>query len=775
MSDGKSGKSGKAAKTGKETNVDSEKDLIIISGVVNEVIYKNEDNGYTVCDIEADDGDFFTAVGIMPFLSEGEAVKVYGNWTVHANFGRQFAVESAEACLPVGAVEILRYLSSGAIKGIGPVIAKRIVERYGEDTFDIIENHPDWLAEINGISKKKAKEISKTFIEHTGSRSVMMFCRDYFGPSVSMKIYKAWGSAAVDIIRKNPYRLCGEIGGIGFAKADEIAVSLGVDPESDERIEGAIVYLLTYNASANGHVFLPYDRVVEGTAELISVDPFKVIDAVKRMTSKRKLFCRRISFKNGETVEACYLDTYYKAEKETAHMLCVIDKASPAITTNDAERFIKMLEIRDDIEYASGQREAIKDALIGGVMVLTGSPGTGKTTVVRALIDIFGKLGMKDIELAAPTGRAAKRMTEATGVEARTIHRMLEMEYNDNSSPRFARNETNRLDADVIIIDEASMIDILLMRALLAAVRPGTRVILIGDSNQLSSVGAGNVLWDLIDSGVIRTAKLTEIFRQAKESFIITNAAKIINGELPVLTEKKNDFFFMARNSDDAIAKTIVELCVRRLPAAYGDEISEGIQIISPSRKGAAGTEMLNAYLQAELNPPDKKKKEKKSREITFREGDRVMQIKNNYKLEWYREGAVTISGDEKPDGIGIFNGDIGIIESIDPEREEAKIRFDDKYAYYDFSLFDELDHAYAVTVHKSQGSEYPVVIIPMYGCSPRLMTRHLLYTAVTRASKMVILVGREDVITRMVECEREDFKYTGLSLMLREENDGIA
>ncbi len=747
---------------------EEKKDLTVISGVVNEIIYKNEDNGYTVCDIEADDGDFFTAVGIMPFLSEGEAVKVYGSWTLHASFGRQFAVESAEACLPVDATEILRYLSSGAIKGIGPVIARRIVERYGEDTFEVIEKHPDWLTEISGISKRKAREIQVSFVEHTGSRSVMMFCRDYFGPSTSMRIYKAWGAAAVDIIKKNPYRLCGEIGGVGFAKADEIALSLGVDPSSGERVEGAVTYLLTYNASTNGHVFLPFEKLVSGTAELISVDTETAVSAVKRLIVSGKLYCKPV--KLGETTySACYLDTYYKAELGVAEALCRLERSCAALSAGDAERFINMLELRDGISYAPEQKRAITEALVGGVMVLTGRPGTGKTTVVRALISIFEKLGITDIELAAPTGRAAKRMAEATGREARTIHRLLEMEYNDSSYPRFTRDETNRLDAEVVIIDESSMVDIMLMNALLKAIRPGARLIMIGDSNQLPSVGAGNVLWDMIDSCVVRTVELTEIFRQAKENFIVTNASRIIEGEMPVLTEKKSDFFFMGRNYDDSIAATVVDLCSKRLPAAYGDEIASGIQVISPSRRGAAGTEALNASLQRVLNPPTKGKKERKSREMIFREGDRVMQTKNNYKIEWYRDGYVTLTGEEKPDGVGVFNGDIGVIDGIDEDREVMKIHFDDRYVYYDFAFLDELDHAYAVTVHKSQGSEYPVVIIPVYGCAPQLLTRHLLYTAVTRASKMLIIVGREDLVRRMVECAREDFKYTGLSVMLGE------
>lgn len=747
---------------------DEKKDLTVISGVVNEIIYKNEDNGYTVCDIEADDGDFFTAVGIMPFLSEGEAVKVYGSWTVHASFGPQFAVESAEACLPADAAEILRYLSSGAIKGIGPIIARRIVERYGEDTFEVIEKHPDWLTEISGISKRKAREIQVSFVEHTGSRSVMMFCRDYFGPSTSMRIYKAWGAAAVDIIKKNPYRLCGEINGVGFAKADEIALALGVDPSSEARVEGAAIYLLTYNANTNGHVFLPFEKLVSGTAELISVTEESAVNAIKRLIASGKLYCKPIKLGDG-SCNACYLDTYYKAERGVAEALCRLERSCAALSVGDAERFINMLELRDSINYAPEQRRAITEALVGGVMVLTGRPGTGKTTVVRALISIFEKLGISEIALAAPTGRAAKRMCEATGREAKTIHRLLEMEYNDSAYPHFTRDETNRLEADAVIIDESSMVDIMLMNALLKAIRPGARLIMIGDSNQLPSVGAGNVLWDMISAGVIRTVELTEIFRQAKESLIVTNASRIIEGEMPILTEKKNDFFFMARSYDESIAATVVELCSKRLPAAYGEELALGIQVISPSRRGAAGTEALNTALQREINPPKKGKKERKSRELVFREGDRVMQTKNNYKLEWYRNGYVTLTGDEKPDGVGVFNGDIGVIDEIDEAREVMKIHFDDRYVYYDFAFLDELDHAYAVTVHKSQGSEYPAVIIPVYGCAPQLLTRHLLYTAVTRASKMLIIVGREELVRKMVECAREDFKYTGLSVMLGE------
>ena len=745
---------------------------IIISGVVDSIIFRSDDSGYTVCDIEADDGEFLTAVGTMPYVAEGESVKLYGEWTLHSSYGRQFHVESAEACLPVGAVEILRYLSSGSVKGIGPVTAKRIVDMYGEDAFDVIENHPDWLAEINGISKKKAKEIHDSFVEHTGSRSVMMFCREYFGPATSMRIFKEWGSAAVDIIKKNPYRLCGEISGVGFAKADEIALSLGVPPDSSDRIEGAIVYLLTYNASVNGHVFLPREKLKAGTAELLSVPEDRVETAILRMESVHKLYVTPVELSGGY-VEACYLDTYYNAELECARRLRILDRMCPAVTEGDAERFIKLLELRYDIEYAEAQKEAMMGALRGGVMVLTGSPGTGKTTVVRGLIEIFRKMGLSEIELAAPTGRAAKRMSEATGEDARTIHRLLEMEYNESAYPRFMRDEKNTLDADIIIIDESSMIDIMLMTALLRAIKPGAHLILIGDSNQLPSVGAGNVLWDIIASEQIRTMCLTEIFRQAKESSIITNAALINSGEYPVLTEKKSDFFFLPKIHDENIASTVVDLCSRRLPAAYGDGIADGIQVITPSRRGAAGTEALNAALQSVLNPAKAGRRERKSREIVFREGDRVMQTKNNYKLEWYRDDTVPLGMEEKPDGLGVFNGDIGIIERIEPEQERMVILFDERRVYYDFSLTDELEHAYAITVHKSQGSEYPVVIIPVYNCAPQLMTRHMIYTAITRASQMVILVGREDLVRRMVDSVSEDKKYTGLTQMIRREFGG--
>lgn len=741
-----------------------DEELITISGVVDSIIYRNDDNGYTVCDIETADGGFITAVGIMPFVSEGESVTVVGSWGHHASFGRQFQVQSAEATLPVGASEILRYLSSGAVRGVGPITAKRIVERFGDDSFDVIEHHPEWLTDIPGISKRRAEEISENFKKQTGSRSVMMFCREFFGLSTSLRIYKQWGSAAVDIIKKNPYRLCTEISGISFTRADEIAMSLGIAKDSPDRIDSAVIYLLSYNATTNGHVYLPFDRLVSGICELIGVTEEQAENACRRLIKSGKIFLKRI----GDT-DAVYLKLYFDAEVKIAQRLRELDRLCPKLDTDDVSRFIAKIEVQDNIRYAAAQRAAIEGALTSGVMILTGGPGTGKTTVVRALLSIFNSMDFR-CALAAPTGRAAKRMSEATCAEARTIHRLLEMEYNEGAYPRFIRDENNRLEEDAIIIDESSMIDVLLMDALVRAIKPGARLILIGDADQLPPVGAGNVLHDIIESGVFRTVRLTEIFRQTKESLIITNARRIITGEYPILTEKNSDFFFLPRSTDEKIASAIVDLCAKRLPAAYKVDPLTDIQVITPSRRGTAGTENLNILLQEKLNPKSKRKKELKSRKILFREGDKVMQIKNNYNLEWTRDGdGKCLCDNTKESGIGVFNGDIGIIVDIDESNESVSVRFDDKIVVYDMSQLDELEHAYAVTVHKSQGSEYPIVVIPMYRCATMLMTRHLLYTAVTRAEKTLILVGREDVVRTMVDCEREDYKYTGLATFLRE------
>ena len=729
----------------------SEIGLAALSGSVEQVIYFNEDNCYAICDFGTDDDDLVTIVGTLPYVAEGDSLTVFGRWVHNPKYGRQFKVEQFEKRLPADSNAILRYLSSRAIKGIGPKTAKKIVDEFGEDTFDVLENHPDWLARIPGMSSKKAFDISEEFKAQSGVRSAMIFFRDWFGPAITMRIYKKWGGASVDVAKANPYKLCEEIVGIGFEKADKMAEELGVDRDSIERVKSGIQYVIKYNEIQNGHVCLPREKLVASAAQLLGVGAERADEAVSSLLRDGGIKYTRV-----DGVQFIYSKASYEDEKYIASKLVFTDKLCPSIAFEDIERFVSKEEEAHGIKYASLQKKAIGLALENGVMVLTGGPGTGKTTVVRALLDIFASMDMK-IALAAPTGRAAKRLSESTLHEAKTIHRLLEMSY-DGDEARFARDENNFLDENVLIIDEASMIDNSLMASLLRAVKPGARIIIIGDSDQLPSVGAGNVLADLISSGAFATVKLTEIFRQAQESLIVRNAHAINDGNFPDLTVKNNDFFYLSRQGDRDIAQTVEDLWKNRLPRTYGASTVNNIQVICPSRKGEAGTENLNVILQESLNPRSAKKKEYKFRDKVYREGDRVMQIRNNYDLFW-----------EKSDGNGhgIFNGDIGVIEAIDYAEQCMEISFDDRRTMYDFSMLDELEHAYAVTVHKSQGSEYPIVIIPMCTAAPMLLTRNLLYTAVTRAQNMVILVGRVDVVETMVNNNRQSMRYTGLARRL--------
>ncbi len=725
-------------------------DLLEIEGVIENIIFKNDANGYTVCELDASD-ELVTLVGIMPFLAEGESVKALGKWELHASFGRQFKVEFYEKQLPASEGAMYKYLSSGAIKGVGPKLAKRIIEHFGTDAFEVMEHNPEWLADVDGITPRKAKKIAERFKETFGVRSVMMFCRDFFGPATAVKVYKQWGGAAVDVIKDNPYALCEHIDGIGFETADKIADKLGIDKNSPERIKAGIVYFISYNAIQNGHTFVPADKLAEAAARLLSSETERVESAIKRLLDEGKL----VSVKyNGR--EVTYLKEYFEAERYTAAKLDQLDKLCERISIADTDRFISQLEAEIGITYAALQRKAITDSINSGVMVLTGGPGTGKTTVIRAVITVFERMGLK-IALAAPTGRAAKRMSEATSHEARTIHRLLEMDYS-SGKPTFRRDENDMLDEDAVIIDEASMVDALLMASLLKAIKPGARLILIGDADQLPSVGAGYVLNDIIESGRISSVCLKEIFRQAQSSYIVKNAHAINGGEYPDLKVKDGDFFFLKREDGKAVAQTVVDLIATRLPKTYGDEIRNGIQVITPSHKGAAGTENLNAMLQSALNPPEAFKPEKKVRDVVFRAGDKIMQTKNNYDIVWEKDGK---------EGNGIFNGDIGTVLSVDSHAETLTVDFDGRLAEYEFSALDEIEHAYAITIHKSQGSEYPVVIIPLFSYSPRLLTRNLLYTAVTRAKDMVILVGSEDIVKSMVDNNRLVQRYTGLSFLL--------
>ena len=739
--------------------VPEEGGLIKLSGSVEHIIYSNEENGYTVADFGTDDDDLITITGIMPYVNEGDSLIIYGEWKHNPKYGRQFSVSEYERYMPANASAILRYLSSGAIKGIGKKTAVKVVEQFGDDTLDVLENHPDWLSDIPGISLKKAKQICEDFKAKAGIRSAMMFFRDFFGAATTVKIYKRWGSACIDIAKQNPYRLCDEIDGIGFERADSMAEKLGLDRNSESRLISGIAHVLKQNAAQNGHVCLPRDILVKASAKLLEASEENINIAIDDMIAMRRLKYSLFD----ETY--CVYDSYsYDCETYIAEKLDLIDKVCPKTGTSDANFFIEKEERLNGITYALLQKKAIISALESGVMLLTGGPGTGKTTIVKALIDIFESMDMK-VALAAPTGRAAKKLSESTSHEAKTIHRLLEFEYSgeDGDRPGFRRNENDLLEENVIIIDESSMIDNILMCSLLKAVKPGARVILIGDSDQLPSIGAGNVLRDLIDCGRFATVKLNEIFRQAQASLIVTNAHKINKGEMPVMSAKDNDFFFLPRSTDAEIAQTVTDLCLTRLPRKYGEEAVSGTQVITPSRKGVAGTENLNVSLQEALNPPSKDKREYKHRDRVFREGDRVMQIKNNYELEWFR--------DDDSEGTGVFNGDIGVIENINISSQTVQIKFDDRYVNYEFTLLDELEHAYAITVHKSQGCEYPFVIIPLYSAPPMLLTRNLFYTAVTRAKRMVILVGRAEIAEKMVRNSHIGQRYTGLKQrLLREE-----
>ena len=734
-------------------NVDG---IIVIRGTVENIVYHSDDTGYGVFDIEDENGELVTVVGTVPFISVGEQVELYGKWTHHKVYGRQFKAERFEKILPTEKNDILRYLSSGAIKGIGPKTAKKIVDKYGEETFDVISNHPLWLADINGISVKKAKEMSDDFKEKSGIREIIMYCKESFSPNTAMKIYKRWGRNALGILKENPYCLCTDIDGIGFKRADEIAMEAGISKENENRVKSGILYVLGIFASRDGHTYVHKDELVSATSKLIEVSTDIITPQISELASENKI---KIVEYMGQT--HIYLTVNYVNEEYIANKLLVLERSVNRLDTYNTRSLIGGIEAEDGITYASMQRKAIEESLKNGVTVLTGGPGTGKTTIIKAVLSIFKRLGFK-CALCAPTGRAAKRMSEATSNEAKTIHRLLEVDRGNEFSrgPEFLRNEKNHLEQDVIIVDETSMIDVPLMTALLKAIKPGARLILIGDIYQLPSVGEGNVLNDIIDSGKFNVITLNEIFRQAENSGIVVNAHKINQGKSPDYTEKYDDFYFVTIKDEAAIPSYIANLCKNRLPLKYGAGIEDGIQVITPTKKGYAGTQNLNDALQNAMNPKSGKKKEYTTRTQKFyRIGDKVMQTKNNYDVEWIR-------GSEE--GRGIFNGDIGYIEEIDEEEKLLKINYDGKIASYDFTLLEEIEHAYAITVHKSQGSEYPIVIIPVVRCAPILQTRNLIYTAITRAEKMVLLLGDKGVLDTMVDNDTHISRNTGLKEFLR-------
>ncbi|MBQ2754813.1 MAG: ATP-dependent RecD-like DNA helicase, partial [Clostridia bacterium] len=725
-----------------------------IKGTVENLIYSNSQNGYTVLNVLLQDGTELSVVGYLPGISEGEQVEITGNYTVHPKYGEQFSALSYVRVLPQKLSEIIKFLSSGIIKGVGPATAKKIADRFGEESLEIIADYPARLAEISGISEKKALEIGKSYVEQLGVRDVVMFFQRYgISSKFAMKIYQKYGLTSVEQIKLNPYLLAEQVRGIGFNKVDGIALSLGFSHNDKRRICAGVIYCL-YSAALNGHSFLPKGMLVENVVKLLDVDEGEAENAVTSL-----VFAEKIYIEKHTMFDAVYLPVYKNAEDYTAKRI----KSYNNIYKKDKKKVDKILgniEKQQNIVLADMQKEAVYTVMDNGVTVITGGPGTGKTTIINAIIKVMEEMG-KTVFLAAPTGRAAKRMTEMCGVEGKTIHRLLEVEFKDDDETTFfGKNEDNPIDCDVLIIDETSMVDILLMSSVLKALKPTARLILVGDSDQLPSVSAGYVLRDIIASGAVKTIALTEIFRQAKESAIVVNAHLINGGKYPELNNADNDFFLVRRDSAADIVSTIVQLSEKRLPNAYGFDSVNQIQVISPTRKGQAGVVALNEKLQAALNPKSKTKKEKTFGGVTFREGDKVMQNKNNYDIEWTK-------GELR--GNGVFNGDIGYIECVDLYEEILTVVFDDKQYVYNFSQADELELAYAITVHKSQGSEFDAVVMPMYPCAPMLQNRNLLYTAVTRAKKLAVLVGREECIKTMVDNKSEQKRYSGLQKKLEE------
>lgn len=741
-------------------------------GYVNKIVYRNEDNGYTVFELNIDSDDYLTCVGSVPYITEGEFVEVTGSYSEHAVYGQQLKLDTCEDIPPEDEKSVERYLASGAIKGIGAALASRIVRRFKADTLRIIEEEPERLAEIKGISQRMAMEISDSVTAKRDMRNAMMFLQDYgISMALAVKIYNQYGASVYTILRENPYRLADDITGVGFKIADEIARKAGISADSDFRIRSGIMYTLV-QAAGNGHIYLPYEELVSQLEVLLDTHVDDIDRQLVDLSIDKKIVVKELSDDNTEDItkdtsrRIIYGASYYYMEMAVAYALKALD-VSVKIDEKSVLDRIHRIEKNEDIELDDMQRNAVLQAVSSGLLVVTGGPGTGKTTTINTIIRYFEGEGM-EIRLGAPTGRAAKRMTEATGCEAQTIHRMLELSGapEDGKTASFMRNEDNPIDADVIIIDEMSMVDIFLMNSLLKAITAGTRLILVGDVNQLPSVGPGNVLRDIIDSERFTVVKLTKIFRQAKESDIIVNAHKINDGEKFPIGPTSKDFIFIKREEANNVLGAMITLISQKLPK-YVDAQPFDIQVLTPTRKGLLGVERLNTVLQEYLNPKDTGKQEKEGSSTLFREGDKVMQIKNNYQLEWETRGKNGIAVDR---GMGVFNGDMGVIDNINFYTEKVTVKFDDdRYVEYPFKQLEELELAYAVTVHKSQGSEYPAVVIPLLSGPRMLMNRNILYTAVTRAKKCVCIVGTEEVFYGMVDNTNEQKRYSTLAQRIRE------
>lgn len=736
-----------------------------VTGYIDHVIFRNEDNGYTVMVLKGmEEERELTCVGTFPAITQGAAIEASGNYTTHPVYGKQFQIASYVEKMPEDALAMERYLGSGAIKGIGAALAARIVRRFGDDTMRIVEEEPERLAEIKGISEKKAMEIAEQMTEKADMRRAMIFLQKY-GISLNLgaKIYQKYGQTVYGVLQENPYRLAEDISGVGFRIADEIASRIGIHTDSDYRIRSGMLYTLL-QASGEGHIYLPKEELFSRASGLLGVDSSYMEKHLMDMVVDRKLI-----LKETEDGAVVYPTRYYYLELNSARMLCELNILCPE-DEEMMEKRINRIEKETGTRLDEMQKQAVAAAASHGLFILTGGPGTGKTTTINAIIRYFEEEGA-ELRLAAPTGRAAKRMTEATGYEAQTIHRLLELngmpeEEQEGRAVHFDRNSENPLEADVIIIDEMSMVDIALMHSLLLAVTAGTRLILVGDENQLPSVGPGNVLRDIIRSGCFPVVELKKIFRQASESDIVVNAHKINRGEQVTINNKSRDFFFLKRYDADIIIRVVIALIQEKLPR-YVDAKPYEIQVLTPMRKGLLGVERLNQILQRYLNPPDEKKKEKEIGQRLFREGDKVMQVKNNYQLEWEILGRYKIPVDK---GVGVFNGDTGIMTEINEFAETATVEFEDgRQAEYSFKQLEELELAYAVTIHKSQASEYPAVILPILSGPRMLMNRNLLYTAVTRARKCVTVVGSETTFAEMIRNEKQQQRYSSLDRRIRE------
>lgn len=722
-------------------------ELTELTGIVEYITFLNEENGYTVLEISSG-GELYTANGNAGTLYPGEKVTLIGAWTVHPTYGKQFKIESCRREIPETAGEMLSYLSSGMIKGIKEKTAQKIVERFGEETFYIIEHFPDRLAEIKGISKDRAKEISREFTKKAAEREALIALEKYgMTATECLKAYRVYGARSVETIERNPYLLCDGGIGVGFIKASEIARRLPTPPKPEYRINAGILHVVRHNCYANGHTCLPREKLFVPCLDLLDCSNDEIDIGIDRLVEGKFLVSCELAGK-----EFIFLPEIYKAERNAADMILFMKRFATGGDPMIDEQ-IANAELISGVCYNDLQKRAIKLAVERGILILTGGPGTGKTTTLRGILKVFEGMGL-DVALAAPTGRAAKRMSELTGREAQTIHRLLEVEWDSNDKPMFQRNRRNPLTAGAVIIDELSMVDITLFSSLLDALPIGCRFVMVGDADQLPPVGSGNVLQDLIASKALPVVELKEVFRQAMESLIITNAHRIVGGEMPELGRTDKDFFFMERRTQAVTANTVVELCASRLPKAYKYSPTEDIQVLCPSKKGEEGTVNLNRLLQSSINPPARHKKEHAFGQRTLRVGDKLMQTKNNYNIMW--------TSSEK-EGMGVFNGDIGTLEKIDENSHLLYVRYDDRMAEYPFESAAELEHAYAVTVHKSQGNEFPAVVMPVTSVMGQLSYRNLLYTAVTRAKRLMILVGTRQSIERMVANNSKAKRYSAL------------